>query len=89
MQYKIEKSFIKQLKKISDKKILIKIKNVFFNIEKISDFSEINNVEKLEGFNEYFRIKFDYDYRIGVSFRNGVINFLAIGTREGFYKKFP
>jgi len=51
--------------------------------------SSIDNLEEMNGCPHYYRIKFDYRHRIGIYCDGEVIEFLRVGSREDFYKKFP
>jgi mRNA-degrading endonuclease RelE of RelBE toxin-antitoxin system len=51
--------------------------------------AEISDLESLKGFSGYYRVKFDYNYRIGIFWDGEVIQILKIESREGFYKNFP
>lgn len=53
------------------------------------NISELSNITELSGYPNYYRIKFDYRYRIGIYFDGDTIEFLRIGAREDFYKRFP
>lgn len=56
---------------------------------KVENLSDISNITQLSGYPNYYRIKFDYRYRIGLYFDGETLEFLRIGTREDFYKRFP
>jgi len=43
----------------------------------------------MSGYPNFYRLKFDYRYRIGIFLENETIQFLRVGSRESFYKKFP
>ena len=58
-------------------------------IETSQALSEIPDLEALKGFSGYYRLKFDYSYRIGIFLDGEVIEILKIESREGFYKNFP
>ena len=89
MKYQIAKRFKKDLDKISDQKILAKVRKCIEAIGSSQTLSEIPDLESLRGFSGYYRIKFDYSYRIGVFWDGEVIEILKIESREGFYKNFP
>jgi mRNA interferase RelE/StbE len=59
MKYIISKRFEKDVNKISDRKILEKIKRCIEEISSCTALSEIQNSEPLKGFPGYYRIKFD------------------------------
>ena len=73
MNFKILKSFAKDLKKVKDKKLLLKVKTVteeinetVKNIDKEEDITiKIKNTKKISNANNAYRIKVDHNYRIG------------------------
>ncbi|MDX1919706.1 MAG: hypothetical protein SFU25_03115 [Candidatus Caenarcaniphilales bacterium] len=89
MRFTAERTFLKDFKKIKDNRIRDKIQVVIENIQSATSLAEISNLELLQGTNDFYRIKFDYNYRIGIRFSSDCIELLRIGTREGFYKSFP
>jgi mRNA-degrading endonuclease RelE of RelBE toxin-antitoxin system len=89
MKIEISKRFVKDAQKITDKRILAKIQQVLLEAGRIENLTDWSDVEELSGFSGFYRIKFDYRYRIGIYYGNGVIQFLRVGGRESFYKKFP
>lgn len=89
MKYNIAKRFKKDLDKINNKKILAKVRKCIELIGDSQSLSEIPDLEVLKGFTGYYRIKFDYNYRIGIFWDEEVIEILKIESREGFYKNFP
>jgi mRNA-degrading endonuclease RelE of RelBE toxin-antitoxin system len=89
MKYQIAKRFKKDLDKINDKKILAKVRKCIEAIGSSQALSDIPDLEALKGFSGYYRIKFDYSYRIGIFWDDEVIEILKIESREGFYKNFP
>jgi mRNA-degrading endonuclease RelE of RelBE toxin-antitoxin system len=89
MKYQIAKRFKKDLDKINHKKMLAKVRKCIEAIGTSQSLSEIRDLEALKGFSGYYRIKFDYNYRIGIFWDGEVIELLKIESREGFYKNFP
>jgi mRNA-degrading endonuclease RelE of RelBE toxin-antitoxin system len=89
MKYQIAERFKKDLDKINDQKILAKVRKCIEVIGTSQALSEIPDIETLKGFSGYYRIKFDYSYRIGIFWNGEVIEILKIESREGFYKNFP
>jgi len=45
MKFKIKKSFLKDLKKLNDKRLAEEVKNLFYIIEKAANLQEIPNVK--------------------------------------------
>jgi len=89
MKIEISKRFVKDTQKITDKRILIKIQQVLLEASQVEALANLSDLEEMSGFSGFYRIKFDYRYRIGLYYENGIIQFLRVGARESFYKKFP
>lgn len=81
-------SFLKDLKKIKDKKLLIKVKAVLVQIKNVNDVDEINHVKKIKGHPFAYRIRVA-DYRIGFYFSEGVFKIARFVKRNDIYKLFP
>ena len=88
MKIKISKRFVKDTEKITDQRILAKIWQILIEAKEINSISELSNLTEMSGYPHFYRIKFDYHYRIGIYFEGEEIEFLRVGNREDFYKKF-
>lgn len=89
MNVEFDKSFLRSLDNITDSKILHKVGTVILKCETVNSLFEIQNVKKLSGFSNYFRIKIS-DYRIGFELLNkSTIRFIIVVHRKDIYKKFP
>ncbi len=89
MKILISKRFEKDALKITDARILAKIRLVLENAKSINMISEIVGIEEMSGHPYFYRIKFDYRYRIGVYLECDTLQFLRVGGRGDFYKSFP
>ena len=89
MKIQISKRFVKDTQKITDKRILVKIQQVILEASQAERPVNISDLEEMSGFPNFYRIKFNYRYRIGIYCENELIQFLRVDNREGFYKKFP
>lgn len=89
MKIEISKRFVKDTEKISDKRILEKIQQVLSLAVHVKKLNDLADLEEMSGFPNFYRIKFDYRYRIGIYCDLETIQFLRVGSRESFYKKFP
>lgn len=49
--------FNKDISKLRDKKLIANLKSVLQKIETAKTFSELTNLKKMEGTNNYFRIR--------------------------------
>ncbi|MDR0864215.1 MAG: type II toxin-antitoxin system RelE/ParE family toxin [Candidatus Symbiothrix sp.] len=90
MKDDFKKSFLNDIKKIKNKKLLVKIKDVIKAVESAQNMQDIPDLKKLKGSRKgiYYRIKID-DYRIGVSIENEMVTFVVFGARKDIYKHFP
>ena len=89
MKVEFDKSFLKSLEKIKDSKTLHKIEKVIIKCEAVNSLYDIQNIKKLSGFSNYFRIKLG-NYRIGFELINKkIIRLIIIRHRKNIYKKFP
>lgn len=57
-------------------------------IEEAENLGEINNVIKLKGEGDYYRIRVG-DYRIGIKLDRDVVYFVRILHRKEIYRYFP
>ena len=88
MKVEFRKSFTKDLKNVSDKSLLQKVKSEIETIEKADSLQEIANRKKLKGFENYFRLKVA-DYRLGFALKNDTVIFVRFLHRKDIYKFFP
>jgi mRNA-degrading endonuclease RelE of RelBE toxin-antitoxin system len=89
MNIKISKRFVKDTQAITDQRILAKIKQIIIEAKQADSLNALDNITELSGYKHFYRIKFDYRYRIGIYCDNDTIEFLRVGNREDFYKRFP
>ncbi len=89
MKIEISKRFVKDAQKITDKRVLAKIKQVLVEAQQVDSLVALNDLEEMSGYPDFYRVKFDYRYRIGIYCEGDIIKFLRVGSRESFYKKFP
>ena len=81
-------SYLRAIKKIKSKGLILNLGLTIDNIEKAESFKEILNVKKLSGFINYFRIRVD-DYRIGFVLEGNILKLVQFQHRKDIYKKFP
>ena len=81
MKIQISKRFSEDTQKITDKRILAKIKQVIIEASQAESLVNISDLEEMSGFPNYYRVKFDYRYRIGIYCENELIQFLRVDTR--------
>ena len=66
MKIQISKRISKDTQKITDKRILAKIKQIIIEASQAESLVNISDLEEMSGFPNYYRVKFDYRYRIGI-----------------------
>jgi mRNA interferase RelE/StbE len=88
MNIKIDKSFQKDVKKIKEKNIRIKIAGIIKNVQHANNRSEIRNIKKLTGSLNEYRIKVG-DYRIGLIISEDNVELIRFLHRKDIYKYFP
>jgi len=84
-------SFIRDIKKIKDTKTKAAILENIEAVENAEKLSDIPNMKTLKGFKGYYRIKPlpNKEYRIGLYFSEGNIEFVCCLKRKDVYKFFP
>jgi len=90
MKVEFKRSFKEDLKKIKDKKILQKVKELINEIEKVRNLSSIQNIniKKIKGYEDFYRIRIG-NYRIGIKIEGDKVIFVRILHRKDIYKYFP
>ena len=82
------KEFLKQLSVIP-KNYRVKIEFFVFNeLTHINSFQELGNIEKMQGYDGFYKIRFGM-YRLGLKVENKNIIVKTITHRKEIYKFFP
>ena len=90
MRIEFKRSFKEDLKKIKDKTILQKVRELISAIEETKSLSNIRNIniKKLKGYKDYYRIRLG-NYRIGIKLEGDKVIFVRILHRKDIYRYFP
>lgn len=88
MNVEFRKTFEKDLKKINDKSLLVKIKSTINSVEASANLDDVANLKKLKGNEGYFRIRIG-DYRLGLFLDGETVLFVRVIHRQEFYRYFP
>jgi mRNA interferase RelE/StbE len=88
MKADFKKSFLKELRKIKNKKLQSSILDCILQVEQAANLSQIKNLKKLSGYDVYYRIKVG-DYRIGIKIEGTLVYFVTFDHRKDIYKGFP
>ncbi|MCD4756981.1 MAG: type II toxin-antitoxin system mRNA interferase toxin, RelE/StbE family [Arcobacteraceae bacterium] len=88
MTINYEKSFLKDIQKLNDKKVATKLKSLIEEFEQVPNLQNITNIKKLKGFEIYYRLKIG-NYRLGFSYQDNQIDLIRFLHRKDIYKLFP
>lgn len=66
MKVEFRKSFEKDLGKIRDEELLMRVKAVIEEVENADSLLDISNIKKLKADGDYYRIRIG-DYRVGLT----------------------
>jgi mRNA interferase RelE/StbE len=88
MIVKIDKSFQKDISRITDAKVKLAIAEIIEAIEKSENLSSIN-LKKLTGYKDLYRIRHG-NYRIGLRFTDEQeLIFIRVLHRKEIYQRWP
>ncbi len=88
MKAEFKASFLKAIKRIEDNQLKADIENTILNVESAENLKHINNLKKLKGYKQYYRIRIG-NYRIGIKIEADTIFFVNIDHRKNIYRIFP
>jgi len=88
MKVLIDKTFERDIRKITDKKVLHSIALSILEIQKLNTLLEIEDCKKLKGSKNAYRIRIG-DYRLGFIFEKQSIEFIRCLHRSKNYEHFP
>ena len=90
MRTDFKKSFENDIKKIKDKVLSEKVKQVILTVETAKTIKDIPELKKLKGSKKgiYYRITID-NHRIGITIENNMVTFVIFCARKDIYKYFP
>ena len=87
MQYRFEKSFVRDFKKVKDKNLAKAILECVQKVSEAQSITDINNLKKISGYKSAYRIRTG-NYRIGIIVENSIAIFVAFAHRKEIYRKF-
>jgi mRNA interferase RelE/StbE len=88
MNVEFRNSFTKDLKGLSDKSLLKRIKNLIERIEQAESLRDVANLKKLNAGENYFRLRIG-EYRLGFVLEKEKVIFVRFLHRKEIYKFFP
>lgn len=88
MKVEFRESFLKDLREVSDKKLLAKARDIIESLESASSLLDIPNVKKLRGEKGYYRIRVG-EYRLGFVVDSDSLVLVRFLSRRDIYRFFP
>lgn len=88
MKVLYERSFLKDVKKLNDKRLKESINSFIDEIKSAENLHSVHKIEKLKGHSNAFKLKIG-DYRIGLFYEDDQIIFSRFLHRKKIYEKFP
>lgn len=88
MIVRIDKSFEKDVKNINSQLINKRVTKVINEIQTADKISDITNLKKIQGTNNYYRIRIG-DYRVGIIITKTEIQLIRLLHRKDIYRYFP
>lgn len=88
MKIEFRESFINDIKKIKDKKLQNRIKEIIIKVEKANLKDIILEFKKLKGTKNFYSYRIG-DYRIGVVIEKDKLIFVRFLHRKDIYRYFP
>ena len=84
----VKKSFNKDIEKIKDKKLALKIKEVIDSLKNVETITAFSNTKKIKGSSNAYRIRIG-DYRLGFFLNENIVELTVFAHRKDIYKLFP
>ncbi len=81
-------SFLKDLKKVDDKKVKTKVKEILLSLKEIENIQNNKQIVKLKGHPTAYRIRIG-NYRMGMYLEENTITLARFLKRNDIYKLFP
>lgn len=88
MDVAFEASFARDLRRIRDKQLRERVRNIIDEVKVTSDIGQVRSLRKMQGWEIYYRIRLG-DYRIGIEIVNEKVIFVRVLHRRDIYRKFP
>ena len=88
MKVRFKGSFAGDLRALSDKALLSRIRALIENVEKAETLADLAGLKKLRGGGAYYRIRVG-DYRVGLTVQEDVVVFVRVLHRREVYRYFP
>ncbi len=88
MKVEVQKSFEKDIEKITDKKLGNQVASVIAQLESCNTLAEVRNMKKMKAKGSYYRIRVG-SYRLGLRHDQSALVLLRFMHRKDIYTYFP
>ena len=88
MKVEFRSSFTRDLRRIRDKSVKERVRQTIERIEAADTLQEMNNIKKLRGGQEYYRVRIG-DHRLGFLLEQDTVVFVRCLHRRDIYRYFP
>ena len=88
MKSDFKESFLKDVRKIKEHAVKLKIQEAIEAVEAAPTLSSVPNMKKLKTGSSYYRIKVG-DHRIGIAYECNTVIFIRALHRKDIYRYFP
>jgi mRNA interferase RelE/StbE len=85
---RFRKSFLRDLKRVKDRRVLAQVEAAILEVEGTARLSELAGVRKVSGSDGFFRLRIG-DYRIGLAVEGEAVEFVRVLHRKEIYRHFP
>lgn len=88
MKTSFRKSFVRDLKKVKDRAIRDRVREIIEQAEAAADPAALGDLKKLSGTESFYRIRVG-EYRAGVTIQGDTVEFVRFLPRRDLYRFFP
>jgi mRNA interferase RelE/StbE len=88
LKTQFKKSFLKDIEALGNPAIRKRIRKAIAQVEQAPTLSQVENLKKLKGAEQYYRIRVG-DYRIGLVYREDSLIFVRCLHRRDIYRYIP
>lgn len=81
-------SFVRDLKKVKDRRVGEQVRSVIEAVEAAAALSDVPNLKKMSGAAGYYRVRIG-EYRIGLFVEGEDVEFVRVLHRKEMYRYFP
>ena len=88
MELVFKESFARDLRAVTQKSVLHRIREVIDAVANANDLQSVPNLRKLNDPGNYYRIRVG-DYRLGIKVEKNEVTFIRCLNRRDIYRYFP